>query len=214
MKRMILLVLGVAAPVLAAGPSGAPATPAPPDRYVSPAVPSAAEVSSGKYAVLPSALAAKEAAAKQGDDDLISTELLRIRDPFKRPIAPIEKQESKTPLEMYASERYKMIGVITGMDRLRAIILDPDGKTHFVSEGMKIGMRKGVITKIQQESIRVREKLMNVLGKEEPVDVDIRLPGENGSTPGSELSESRMVQDEPGLGRSVTPSPTPGGGYR
>jgi Tfp pilus assembly protein PilP len=52
----------------------------------------------------------------------------------------------------------------------------PNGKTYFVTERMAIGDRKGVIRKITDQQIVVREKVVNVLGMEETVNSTIELP--------------------------------------
>jgi Tfp pilus assembly protein PilP len=110
----------------------------------------------------------------------VDPETLELRDPFKRPAtAPAEGSVGAIPeLERFAVDQFKMVGVITGHDRLRAILMDPNGKTHFVSEKSRIGLRKGSIKQIQNDVVLVREKSINVLGKEEWVDIELRLPPE------------------------------------
>ena len=122
-------------------------------------------------------------------DDLTS-----VRDPFKKPLIIKEKVEPKTDLEQYASDQYKMVGVITGLDHLRAIVVDPSGKTHFVGEQMRIGLRRGIVKKIMPNSIKVREKMINVVGQEENIDIEIRLPAENTSATAADLNASEVVQ--------------------
>lgn len=104
---------------------------------------------------------------------------LSIRDPFKRPVAVVEKTEILSPLQLIPVEQFKMVGVITGPDRTKAMIAGPDGKTFFVSEKAKIGTRKGIITKITAETIFVRERVVNFLGQEEILDTEIHLPSES-----------------------------------
>jgi Tfp pilus assembly protein PilP len=56
------------------------------------------------------------------------------------------------------------------------MISAPNGKTYVVSERTKIGTRKGIVLKVQPDAILIREKVVNVLGQEENVDVEIRMP--------------------------------------
>ena len=100
------------------------------------------------------------------------------RDPFKRPIFVDVARRPRTELEYFPTEQYKMVGVLTGPERLRAMVLGPNGKTYFVAENTKIGVRQGAVRRITAHSIVVREKVLNVLGKEENVDTEIRLPGD------------------------------------
>ena len=112
-------------------------------------------------------------------------EALQLRDPFKSPERAIIASTPLTELERYPLEQYKLIGVITGANRLRAILLDPSGKTHFVAEKMRIGTRRGVIREIRSDVVIVREKIFNVLGKEEASDAEIKLLEEKASVPDS-----------------------------
>jgi len=109
----------------------------------------------------------------------IDSDALQLRDPFKRPASVMDSSLVPTSeLEQYSVDQFKMVGVITGADRLRAIVLDPKGKTHFVSEKMRLGTRRGVIREIRADKVTVREKILNAIGKEESVDVEIKLPAE------------------------------------
>jgi Tfp pilus assembly protein PilP len=108
-------------------------------------------------------------------------DVLKIRDPFKRPILVTAKGKPKGDLELFAVEQFKLVGVITGPSRLRAMVEAPNGKTYFVSERQKIGQRNGVVRKITPTAILVRETMVNVVGKEEEIDFEIRLPED--STP-------------------------------
>jgi Tfp pilus assembly protein PilP len=109
--------------------------------------------------------------------DPMLEQIAKMRDPFRRAIDPEERIE-RTELERYSLDRMKVVGVITGAKRLRAMLVTPDGKTHFVSEGMKLGDRNGLVTRISEKGIRVREKGLNVLGQEEVDEQDLLLPRE------------------------------------
>ncbi len=111
-------------------------------------------------------------------DSKIPESFLRIRDPFKRPNLQAELGSPKSELELFATEQFKMVGAISGPDKKRAMLLGPDGKNYLVSENTKIGTRKGVILKITASAVQVREKVINILGEEEPVNIDLVLGGE------------------------------------
>jgi Tfp pilus assembly protein PilP len=106
----------------------------------------------------------------------ISKEILKQRDPFKKPIIAVPKEGPQSELEIFPLEKLKMLGVMTGGEHLRAMVQAPNGKTYFVQERMTIGDRKGVIKKITDQEIIVREKVVNVLGIEETVSSTIQLP--------------------------------------
>lgn len=98
----------------------------------------------------------------------------RFRDPFKEP-AYIESKNTRSELERYAVTEFKVTGIVTGPLRMRAMLLAPDGKTHYVSEKMKLGMRDGVITRITTKTVVVREKVVNPLGEVELFDTEIGM---------------------------------------
>lgn len=105
-------------------------------------------------------------------------EYLKARDPFRSP--PFDKIliGTKDELELYGLDSIKMIGVLTGPDRLRAMLQIPDGKTFLVSERMKVGIHQGIIKKITPDEVIVREKVKNILGEDEYIDSEIPLVGE------------------------------------
>lgn len=123
-------------------------------------------------AALPDSTAANEVSSSSM---IPSEEMLKMRDPFKRPEIETAKTAPKTPLEIFSVDTFKMIGVLTGPEKMRALLRDQEGKTHIVSETMRIGTRGGVIQKITDDAIYVREKIVNVLGQEESVDSAIPL---------------------------------------
>lgn len=106
----------------------------------------------------------------------------KFRDPFKEP-AYIESQELRTDLERFAVTDFKVTGVVTGPIRMRAMLLAPDGKTHYVSEKMKVGLRDGVVVKITTKSVVVREKVVNPLGEVELFDTEIGIDQQTNTRP-------------------------------
>lgn len=86
-----------------------------------------------------------------------------------------EVTEIKSDLERFAVTDFKVVAIITGPLRMRAMIVAPDTKTHYVSEKMKLGLRDGVIVKITTKTIVVREKVVNPLGEVELFDTEIGM---------------------------------------
>lgn len=111
----------------------------------------------------------------------IAPERLNMRDPFKMPEIPIEKLSPRTELERLPLESYKLIGILTGPERMKAMLQTSEGRTYFAMERMKIGLNGGVILKITSDGIIVREKMINILGQEEITDIDIQLAPETNS---------------------------------
>ncbi len=104
-----------------------------------------------------------------------ATELLKLRDPFKSPAEVLMAGDTRTELELFPIDQFKLVGVATGPKKIKAMIVDPKGKTHFVAENTKVGQRKGIVRKITPQVVYVRERIINVLGQEEDVDFEIRI---------------------------------------
>jgi Tfp pilus assembly protein PilP len=104
-----------------------------------------------------------------------ATELLNLRDPFRSPPEVEVAGDTRSELEQSPVDQFKMLGVATGPKKIKAMIQDSKGKTHFVSENTKIGQRKGIVRKITAQSVIVKERIINVLGQEEDVDYEIKL---------------------------------------
>ena len=118
------------------------------------------------------------APASQGSAG-ISQDLLKLRDPFKMPVLLLKEGMAVTDIERYSVDQFRLVGVVTGPGQIRAMILDPSGKTHFIRAGDRIGIRNGRIRSITPDYVRVQEETINVLGERENVIVDIRLPEES-----------------------------------
>lgn len=97
---------------------------------------------------------------------------LKLRDPFavfKDDILMNPQLSSLPELERYPLDRFRLIGVIVGTKKNKAMLVSPDGKMHIVSENVKIGVRNGRVKSILEGNILVEEKIMNILGKEEKI---------------------------------------------
>lgn len=102
-------------------------------------------------------------------------EYLMIRDPFKEPESQLVKISQISDLERYDTTDFKLIAVMTGPKRIRAIIKDPSQKTHAVSVNMRVGKRKGYVRKITTASVVIREIYPNAIGEDEVYDTEIPL---------------------------------------
>lgn len=119
--------------------------------------------------------AAPEPQAEHAGEKQISDEVLRSRDPFLRPAVIAGPNDNRSELEMFPLEQLRLVGIITGPNKMRAMLVAPNGKTYLVFENMKIGLRRGVVRKITSRAVFIREKIVNLLGKEEILDVQLRL---------------------------------------
>ena len=116
----------------------------------------------------------------QVEAELSIDDIIRLRDPFRRP-EDAEVKLDLTELENFPLDKLKVVGIMRGAKKTKALIVAPDGRTHFVSEGVRIGQRRGVVVRISAKGIRVREKLKNALGQDEIEEQDLLLPAKDHS---------------------------------
>jgi hypothetical protein len=114
------------------------------------------------------------------DISITLDDLLKIRDPFRRVIKVDEKSDTRTlsELEQFPIEEFKMVGVITGPKRIRAMLRSPNGGTHFVAINQKVGTRNGRVVRITSDYVEVVEKISNILGRTETVTQKIEISPE------------------------------------
>jgi hypothetical protein len=115
--------------------------------------------------------------SETGDIDFsnITPERLQsMRDPFKAPELSVVMSDLPE-LEKLSLENYELVGVMMGPKRVRAMVRTPERKMFLVAEGTRLGNRSGVIIKVTPSSLKVREKFVNVFGKEETQDSTIQL---------------------------------------
>lgn len=102
-------------------------------------------------------------------------EMLNLRDPFKSPALQLAEGVPRTELETIPIDQFKLLAVITGPERMRAMLASQGGKNFFVGVGTKIGVRRGSVRKITKNSIKIREKVVNILGQEEDLETEIKI---------------------------------------
>lgn len=113
---------------------------------------------------------------KKADIDRISVkDFEKFRDPFQQPDREDDENSDRLGVEKFAVSDLKLMGVISGPLRKRAMIKTPDGKTHFLSEKMKIGLRDGFVKKITTRTVQIKERIVNAIGEPEDIDVELTL---------------------------------------
>lgn len=110
--------------------------------------------------------------------------------PFIRKEEPMELRPLETtpprqlgPLEKVDVTQLQAIGILwypEGDRESLGMVQLPDGKGFVLRKGMRIGRRNGIVDTITPEAIIVREKGLDILGKEKTRDVRIRLHSEKG----------------------------------
>ena len=138
------------------------------------------DASSKTAASQPAAIAAPAAPASKADlsksEPMSMEETLTLRDPFRRPNKFSENStDAAIPeLERYSLEQFKIIGIITGPKKAKALLSTPTNKMFIVQESDKLGNRSGIVKKIKDRSVLVREKLVNLIGQEENIETELK----------------------------------------
>ena len=102
----------------------------------------------------------------------------RRTDPF-RAYAPVEiappvavRQQPSVhvssdllPIQTYEVSKFKVVGIIAGLNENRALLIDPAGKGYVVQQGMSVGNNDGRITKITASSVEVVERFREDSGR-------------------------------------------------
>lgn len=117
-----------------------------------------------------------ENSVENKEDALTLQGSLNFRDPFKKFTPKDDGIRTDTPeIQRYAIESFKLVGVISGTKKNKAMLSGPDGKLHIVTENLKIGNRKGVVKSIEPGIVKIEEKVLNILGEEEKVESSIQF---------------------------------------
>ncbi len=109
-----------------------------------------------------------------------------LRDPFQPFVKVVEKSKKKeakpkvfvpkTPLQRYAVEELRVVGVIWADGRnSKALIEDPEGKGYVVRAGTLVGDMGGRIVGIRPDRLVVEERFVDILGEENVKVVELTL---------------------------------------
>ncbi len=128
----------------------------------------------------------KTAEEKKGVEEIKATsteeynyEAKGRRDPFLSLVAmtkqkPIKKKGA-SPYESYDIEEIKLLAIAWDENKYYALIMLPNGKAYTITEGMTLGLEGGKVTKIDKDSVVVREYIKDYKGDLKPRDSILKL---------------------------------------
>jgi len=160
--RMVPVATLLAAAVLLVGGSGCSKEGPPPQPVVRQPAPKPQE-----KAVLPQKL--QETQGKKAESAALYNSAGK-RDPFVPFLKTAPQQRAKgdlsalPPLQRYELGELKFVGVIWGKTGAHALVEDAEGKGYTVAVGTRIGRSGGVVTRITDREIAVREEMVGVRG--------------------------------------------------
>lgn len=86
------------------------------------------------------------------------------KDPFRSFLEVIIVEDPVTPLQRFDLDQLKLVGVIWGIDRPRALVEDPERVGHVVETGTYMGKHWGKISQITSSGIVVTEEYLTGQG--------------------------------------------------
>jgi Tfp pilus assembly protein PilP len=107
------------------------------------------------------------------------------RDPFRSFEWEYMKREhadasSRGPLEQYDLGQLALVGVVWDVGRARALVQDPSGMSYVVAAGARLGKNEGLVTRIDDNLVVVRERYVDLYGNEASKDVEMRIRATDG----------------------------------
>lgn len=102
------------------------------------------------------------------------------RDPFRSFILTVEaeRKDSRGPLEQFDLTQLKVVAVVWGSERPRAVVSDPSGRGYIVREGTYMGKNEGRVIGIADNSLVVKETYVDYFGETTTKDVTMRVRAE------------------------------------
>ena len=85
-----------------------------------------------------------------------------------------------TGTQKYELDQYKLVGIIFGIERPRALLEDPDMVGHVAEIGTYVGRNWGKITMITSGEVVVTEEYQTIDGELVVTNISMRLPGTEG----------------------------------
>ncbi len=89
------------------------------------------------------------------------------RNPFLSYLAKVKvstEKRIKTPLECCEVGVFRLVAVVTGIKKPRAVVQAPDGKRYIIRKGDRIGIKEGRVVAITMDSVIIKEKIRDAEG--------------------------------------------------
>lgn len=105
------------------------------------------------------------------------------RDPFRSYVLEHEKEISeheRGPLEQFDLNQLQVVAVVWDTNRPRALIEDPSGRDYIVSQGTPIGKNEGLVIRIDDNTVLVRETYVDYIGEKTQKEIEMRVRSTQG----------------------------------
>jgi type IV pilus assembly protein PilP len=86
------------------------------------------------------------------------------------------KVRNALPIHSFDVNQFKLIGIVTGDNQNKALVVDPNGKAYVLKVGMTIGKNEGKIILITNSGVEVVEQFRDDNGRVRKETIKIALP--------------------------------------
>ncbi|MDI6713974.1 MAG: pilus assembly protein PilP [Thermodesulfovibrio sp.] len=128
----------------------------------------------------PATLAIEDKKSDKSSQLASSYDAVTFRDPFTPLIVRKEKGTGISILQNYEIEELRLSGVVKDNGGFKALIKTPDGRHFVVKQNDKIGLHGGRISKINKDSIEIKETAKSYTGEIIQVTKTLKLRTEEG----------------------------------
>ena len=123
--------------------------------------------------------------AFQPDSGDFSYDATGRRDPFRSYEWEYMKREladasEAGPLQQYDLNQLAVVGIVWNVGRARALVKDPAGMSYVVAQGARMGKNEGLVLRIDDNLMVVRERYVDLYGNESTQDVEMRIRASDG----------------------------------
>jgi type IV pilus assembly protein PilP len=139
--------------------------------------PAAAAKVGPSTAAAPAAGAAAASAAAGSAAEAYAYDPAGKRDPFRSFVLETAKTQrtERGPLEQFDLSQLALVAVVWNVGNPRALVQDPSGRGYIVREGTPIGKNDGLVTRIDDAMLIVKESYVDYLGERTEKDIEMRV---------------------------------------
>jgi type IV pilus assembly protein PilP len=127
----------------------------------------------------PAPAPATAAVAEVPQEEIFVYNPIGKRDPFRTFLTKENEDENgpaRTDLQKYDIDQYKLVGIVWGNERPRALVQDPTGEGFVMEIGTYIGKNWGKVTQIQSDVVVVTEEYEAMDGRLIVNPIHLKLP--------------------------------------
>ena len=111
----------------------------------------------------------QQSTVRTQEPNITALDFTKKKDPFKPLLATEAPRAGKSggglplnlnqlPIQAIDASKFKVSGIVAGINENKALIIDPNGRGYVVKRGMLIGNNNGRISKISNNAVEITEQ--------------------------------------------------------